>query len=172
MILMIDNYDSFTFNIVQYLGQMGEDVQVYRNDKTTIDGIRKLQPQAIFYRPAPVHRVRPALPWMLSARFTKPCRSWASVWDTSPSASRLAGKSSEHKGSCTEKSHRLNTTAKPFLRGCPIPLPPGAITRWSCVLKPYRRAWRQAPKPPRGKSWDCAIKTIRWRAFSFIRNRC
>ncbi|MFZ2416894.1 MAG: aminodeoxychorismate/anthranilate synthase component II [Smithellaceae bacterium] len=53
MILMIDNYDSFTFNIVQYLGQMGEDVQVYRNDKTTIDGIRKLQPQAIFLSPGP-----------------------------------------------------------------------------------------------------------------------
>lgn len=53
MILMIDNYDSFTFNIVQYLGQMGEDVQVHRNDKITLDGIRKLQPQAIFLSPGP-----------------------------------------------------------------------------------------------------------------------
>lgn len=53
MILMIDNYDSFTFNIVQYLGQMGEDVQVYRNDKITLDRIRKLKPQAIFLSPGP-----------------------------------------------------------------------------------------------------------------------
>lgn len=53
MILMIDNYDSFTFNIVQYLGQMGEDVQVYRNDKITLDEIRKLKPQAIFLSPGP-----------------------------------------------------------------------------------------------------------------------
>ena len=53
MILMIDNYDSFTFNIVQYLGQMGEDVQVYRNDKITLDEIRKLNPQAIFLSPGP-----------------------------------------------------------------------------------------------------------------------
>ncbi len=53
MILMIDNYDSFTFNIVQYLGQMGEDVQVYRNDKITLDGIRELKPQAIFLSPGP-----------------------------------------------------------------------------------------------------------------------
>lgn len=53
MILMIDNYDSFTFNIVQYLGQMGEDVQVYRNDKITLDGIRKLNPRAIFLSPGP-----------------------------------------------------------------------------------------------------------------------
>jgi anthranilate synthase/aminodeoxychorismate synthase-like glutamine amidotransferase len=53
MILMIDNYDSFTFNIVQYLGQMGEDVRVYRNDKITIDEIKKLMPQAIFLSPGP-----------------------------------------------------------------------------------------------------------------------
>lgn len=53
MILMIDNYDSFTFNIVQYLGQMGEDVQVYRNDKITLDGIHRLNPQAIFLSPGP-----------------------------------------------------------------------------------------------------------------------
>lgn len=53
MILMIDNYDSFTFNIVQYLGQMGEDVQVYRNDKITLDGIHRLRPQAIFLSPGP-----------------------------------------------------------------------------------------------------------------------
>jgi len=50
---MIDNYDSFTFNIVQYLGQMGEDVQVYRNDKITLDGIHELKPQAIFLSPGP-----------------------------------------------------------------------------------------------------------------------
>ncbi len=43
MILMIDNYDSFTFNIVQYLEQMGEDVVVFRNDKVTVDRIDKLK---------------------------------------------------------------------------------------------------------------------------------
>jgi anthranilate synthase/aminodeoxychorismate synthase-like glutamine amidotransferase len=53
MILMIDNYDSFTFNIVQYLGQMGEDVRVYRNDKISIDEIKKFNPQAIFLSPGP-----------------------------------------------------------------------------------------------------------------------
>ncbi|MBN1472035.1 MAG: aminodeoxychorismate/anthranilate synthase component II [Syntrophaceae bacterium] len=53
MILMIDNYDSFTFNIVQYLGQMGEDVKVYRNDKIDIPGIKALKPAAIFLSPGP-----------------------------------------------------------------------------------------------------------------------
>lgn len=53
MILMIDNYDSFTFNIVQYLGQMGEEVQVYRNDKITLSDIQKLKPRAVFLSPGP-----------------------------------------------------------------------------------------------------------------------
>lgn len=53
MILMIDNYDSFTFNIVQYLGQLGEVVQVYRNDQIKLDEIRRLKPEAIFLSPGP-----------------------------------------------------------------------------------------------------------------------
>ncbi len=53
MILMIDNYDSFTFNIVQYLGQMDEEVKVYRNDAINIDEIKALKPSAIFLSPGP-----------------------------------------------------------------------------------------------------------------------
>lgn len=53
MILMIDNYDSFTFNIVQYLGQMGEEVKVYRNDAINIEEIKALKPSAIFLSPGP-----------------------------------------------------------------------------------------------------------------------
>jgi anthranilate synthase/aminodeoxychorismate synthase-like glutamine amidotransferase len=53
MILMIDNYDSFTYNLVQYLGQLGEEVVVYRNDEITIDEIEKLGPQTIFLSPGP-----------------------------------------------------------------------------------------------------------------------
>lgn len=53
MILMIDNYDSFTFNIVQYLGQMGEDVRVYRNDEISLEKIHRFKPRAIFLSPGP-----------------------------------------------------------------------------------------------------------------------
>lgn len=53
MILVIDNYDSFTFNLVQYIRQMSENVLVFRNDKTSIDEIRKLQPQFILISPGP-----------------------------------------------------------------------------------------------------------------------
>lgn len=53
MILMIDNYDSFTFNIVQYLGELGADVKVVRNDEITIAEIEKLAPERIVISPGP-----------------------------------------------------------------------------------------------------------------------
>lgn len=53
MLLMIDNYDSFTFNIVQYFCQLGEDVQVHRNDKITLAEIEALQPARIVISPGP-----------------------------------------------------------------------------------------------------------------------
>ena len=53
MILVIDNYDSFTFNLVQYLGELGENPQVYRNDKITLDEIAALKPDHILVSPGP-----------------------------------------------------------------------------------------------------------------------
>ncbi len=53
MILMIDNYDSFTYNLVQYLGELGEDIKVFRNDKITVNEIKKLNPKKIVISPGP-----------------------------------------------------------------------------------------------------------------------
>jgi anthranilate synthase/aminodeoxychorismate synthase-like glutamine amidotransferase len=53
MILMIDNYDSFTYNLVQYLGELGHDIRVFRNDKITIGRIKKLKPKRIVISPGP-----------------------------------------------------------------------------------------------------------------------
>jgi anthranilate synthase component II len=53
MLLMIDNYDSFTYNLVQYLGELGEDVLVKRNDEVTVTEIEKLAPRTIVISPGP-----------------------------------------------------------------------------------------------------------------------
>ena len=53
MLLMIDNYDSFTFNLVQYFGELGEDVRVIRNDEMTLPALRALRPSAIVISPGP-----------------------------------------------------------------------------------------------------------------------
>ena len=56
MLLMIDNYDSFTYNLVQYFGELGEDVRVYRNDQITVEQIAELAPDR---PPRLVRRARP-----------------------------------------------------------------------------------------------------------------
>jgi anthranilate synthase component II len=53
MLLMIDNYDSFTFNLVQYFGELGEEVRVFRNDAITLEGIAALRPAQLVLSPGP-----------------------------------------------------------------------------------------------------------------------
>jgi anthranilate synthase component II len=53
MLLMIDNYDSFTYNLVQYFGELGEDVRVFRNDEITLDEIDALEPARLCISPGP-----------------------------------------------------------------------------------------------------------------------
>jgi len=55
MILVIDNYDSFTYNLVQYFGMLGKDLVVKRNDKITLQEIEKMQPERIVISPGPGH---------------------------------------------------------------------------------------------------------------------
>ena len=53
MLVMIDNYDSFTYNLVQYFGELGEEITVFRNDKITVDEVRKMKPDRIVISPGP-----------------------------------------------------------------------------------------------------------------------
>jgi len=53
MIVVIDNYDSFTYNLVQYLGEMGEDLRVFRNDEITVDEVAALRPDHLIISPGP-----------------------------------------------------------------------------------------------------------------------
>mgnify|MGYP000972390053 CR=1 FL=1 len=53
MVLMLDNYDSFTWNLVQYLGELGEDVRVFRNDEISVDEVLRLGPDRVVISPGP-----------------------------------------------------------------------------------------------------------------------
>src|SRR5580658_4078951 len=53
MLLVIDNYDSFTYNLVQYLGELGVEMKIFRNDEITLDQIRALKPSRILISPGP-----------------------------------------------------------------------------------------------------------------------
>ncbi len=63
MLLMLDNYDSFTYNVVQYLGELGAEVKVVRNDEMSIAEIERWCPSASSSRLAPARRTRPGCRW-------------------------------------------------------------------------------------------------------------
>ena len=53
MILVVDNYDSFTYNLVQYLGELGAEIEVRRNDQTTLEEVGRMAPERIVISPGP-----------------------------------------------------------------------------------------------------------------------
>lgn len=71
MILVIDNYDSFTFNLVQYLGELGADLRVHRNDKITLTEIETLNPEGIIISPGPGRPEQAGIILELITRFAK-----------------------------------------------------------------------------------------------------
>ena len=73
MLLMIDNYDSFTYNLVQYFGELGEEVKVFRNDEITVDAIAALRPARIVVSPGPCS------PWS-SRRNSQPSPTSKNSW--------------------------------------------------------------------------------------------
>jgi len=79
MILMIDNYDSFTYNLVHCVAQFGQEVIVRRNDSISLEEIRNLRPTALFISPVPVRPRKRGSRWKRSNVFTKSSPSWESA---------------------------------------------------------------------------------------------
>jgi anthranilate synthase component II len=69
MLLMIDNYDSFTYNLVQYFGILGEEVKVYRNDRITLDEVEELAPERVVISPGPCSPAEAGISMPLISRF-------------------------------------------------------------------------------------------------------
>ena len=78
MLLMIDNYDSFTFNLVQYFAELGEDVRVFRNDEITVEGISALKPDKLVLSPGPCSPAEAGI--CVCARTTLPPSAAPMAW--------------------------------------------------------------------------------------------
>ena len=120
MLLMIDNYDSFTYNLVQYLGELGEEVKVVRNDEITLDEIEQLAPERIVISPGPC---TPNGSGHLGAAHRalrrRDSRSWACASGTRRSGRPSAGASCTRRSSCTARPPPSITTAAACSAGCP-----------------------------------------------------
>ena len=98
MILMIDNYDSFTYNVYQYIGSLYPQIQVVRNDEITIDEIRNLQNlEALVISPGPGYPDSAGISKEAIKTFGKKSQSWESVWDIRRSEKYMAEKSFQQK---------------------------------------------------------------------------
>ena len=173
MILMIDNYDSFTYNLVQYLGQLGVRGGRAPQRRDHRRGDRGHGAGGDLPLARPLHAERgghhrrgdPALSPNGSP-------SWASAWDTRPSATPSAaevvraeqGHARQDLARLQRRPDDLPGSAQP-LPGRPLPLAPRA----SGIRSPP--AWRSAPRRRKGRSWDFATATIPSRGSSSTPSR-
>ena len=79
MLIMIDNYDSFTYNIVQYLGELGVEVEVYRNDEISIEEIKEKSPSHLVISPGHVIQIKQVFLYQQLMSFQENFLSWVSV---------------------------------------------------------------------------------------------
>ena len=89
MILLLDNYDSFTYNLAQFLGQLGEKLEVHRNDQITLDQIAGKNPERIVISPGPGTPEDSGICVDVIRRFAARFPFSESAWDIRQSASRL-----------------------------------------------------------------------------------
>ena len=169
MLLMIDNYDSFTYNLVQYLGELGADVRVHRNDRITVAEIEQLKPDHIVISPGP----------------GTPTEAGVSVG----TIQKLAGKDPDSLGVCLGhqsigqafggkivhakqlmhgKTSMIHHKGQGVFAGLPNPF---EATRYHSLVierEAYRIVLRLPLGPTTAKSWACATRRSRLKACSFI----
>ena len=100
MILMIDNYDSFTWNLVQYLGELGDTPVVKRNDEITVDEILASRPRAIVISPGPGRPAAAGISCDVVKRCSGKIRFSASAWAISASERSSGARSSRRSDWC------------------------------------------------------------------------
>jgi len=111
MLLMIDNYDSFTYNVVQYLGELGADVKVVRNDELTVAEIEALNPERIVVSPGPCTPNEAGVSVPVLKPLPASCRFSAFAWATRVSVRPLAVMWCAPVRSCTARPVRSTMKA-------------------------------------------------------------
>ena len=142
VILLIDNYDSFTYNLYQYLCELGADVQVVRNDQTTVEDIAGMAPEKIVISPGPCKPDKAGISNDVIRHFGGGTPTLESAWATSASATPTAGRSAARGRLCTARCRSSTTTARACSKGCPIRSRPYATTRWPSTAKTCPKTWR------------------------------
>ena len=136
MLLVLDNYDSFTYNLVQYAGELGADPVVYRNDALSVDEALALQPAAIVISPGPCtpREAGISVPLVRAAAGGRRAAARASAWATRPSARRSAAEVVRADRLMHGKTTMVAHTGHPLFAGLPSPFE--AMRYHSLVVAP------------------------------------
>ena len=165
MILMIDNYDSFTYNLVQYFGIFTPDIKVARNDEITLEEIEACNPESIVLSPGPKSPAEAGICMDVVKYFydKKPilgiCLGHQSI------GAAFGAKVTYAKSLYHGKQSRIHHDGSSIFQGIPDGIKVARYRR-----KDFLPAWRYLPEQKMEKLWRCAIKSIRSLAYSFIPN--
>lgn len=139
MLVMIDNYDSFTYNIVQYLGELGAKVRVLRNDETDIGEIERLNPSHICISPGPCAPEQAGISIDVIKHFAGKVPILGVCLGHQAIGAAFGGDVVRAKEFYMEKWIGLPTTAKAFSKACLLNLMSFDIILWLFLRKPCRR---------------------------------
>ena len=173
MILVIDNYDSFTYNLVQYLGELGARLLVRRNDELAVEDIAALAPERIVISPGPGRPEQAGISVEVIQRFASAI----------PNLGRLSGTSGDRR--CV----RWHCRARPVLvhgkrsviehdgqgvfRGIVAPFGAARYHSWRFRIGRGRQSWKSPrERPTMARSWAFATASGRSTVFSFTPSRC
>ena len=146
MLLMIDNYDSFTYNLVQYLGELGQDVKVARNDEISLAEIDRLAPATIVISPGPCTPNEAGISLSLIERFAGKIPILGVCLGHQAIGQALGGKVVHAQALMHGKVSRIHHSGKGVFRGLPSPYDATryhslAIERASCPAELEITAW-------------------------------
>ena len=146
MLLMIDNYDSFTYNLVQYLGELGEEVKVVRNDEMTLEEIARLAPERVVISPGPCTPDKAGVSLGLIKRFCGSIPILGVCLGHQAIGQAFGGRVIHAKTLMHGKVSRIHHTGTGVFRGLPSPYEATryhslAIERESCPAELEITAW-------------------------------
>ena len=177
MLLMIDNYDSFTYNVVQYLAELGADVVVHRNDEITLAQIEKLDPEFIVISPGPCTPLEAGISMDVVRTFGGHIPLLGVCLGHQCIGAVFGGDVVRARQVMHGKTSMIHHNGRGVFEGLPMPF---EATRYHSLIVERSTlaglsrddrldATRQTA--PSMRSWGCGIARCRSRACSFTRNR-
>ena len=131
MILMIDNYDSFTYNLVQYMGELGAEIKVFRADKISLNGIKKLKPEKIVISPGPCSPAQAGISIQVAKEFAGKVPILGVCLGHQSIAVAFGGKTSKANKIMHGKISEVKHDGKNLFRGLPDPF---VATRYHSLI--------------------------------------